>query len=70
MIYRRNLGSKEQWARFLGGALIALCSLTQLGATPLLFSAAQAGDLLRGKARKPSRMPESSGPTKFTVKPK
>jgi hypothetical protein len=35
MLYRRNMGSKESWARVLGGALIAACSLTQIGATTL-----------------------------------
>lgn len=35
MWYRRNVGSKESWARVLGGALIAACSLAQIGATPL-----------------------------------
>jgi hypothetical protein len=43
MIYRRNLGSKEQWARSLGGVLIALGSLTQLGTTPLGWALAAGG---------------------------
>jgi hypothetical protein len=35
MVYRKNMGSKESWARLLGGALIVACSLTQIGVTPL-----------------------------------
>ena len=30
MLYRKNVGSKESWARVLGGALIAACSLAQI----------------------------------------
>jgi hypothetical protein len=29
MLYRKNMGSKESWARMIGGALIVACSLTQ-----------------------------------------
>lgn len=41
MVYRKNMGSKESWARVIGGVLIVACSLTQLGLTPLglLFAA-------------------------------
>jgi hypothetical protein len=35
MFYRKNLGSKESWARVIGGALIVACSLTQIGLTLL-----------------------------------
>ena len=35
MLYRKNMGSKESWARVIGGALILVCSLTQIGPTPL-----------------------------------
>jgi hypothetical protein len=35
MLYRKNMGSKESWAQGIGGALIAACSLTQIGLTPL-----------------------------------
>jgi hypothetical protein len=35
MLYRKNMGSKECWARVIGGALILACSLTQVGPTPL-----------------------------------
>jgi hypothetical protein len=30
MLYRKNMGSKESWARVIGGALIVACSLTQM----------------------------------------
>ena len=43
MFYRKNVGSKEGWARLLGGALIIACSLTQLGATPLGLILAASG---------------------------
>jgi len=43
MLYRRNVGSKESWARVLGGALIAACSLFQIGATPLGLVLAASG---------------------------
>ena len=35
MLYRKNMGSRESWARVIGGALIVACSLTQIGLTPL-----------------------------------
>jgi hypothetical protein len=35
MFYRKNVGSKERWARVIGGALIVACSLTQIGVSPL-----------------------------------
>src|SRR5262245_66424073 len=35
MFYRENMGSKESWARVIGGALIVACSLTQIGLTLL-----------------------------------
>jgi len=35
MFYRKNLGSKESWARVIGGALTVACSLTQIGLTLL-----------------------------------
>jgi hypothetical protein len=43
MLYRKNVGSKESWARVLGGALIAACSLAQIGATPLGLVLAASG---------------------------
>jgi Protein of unknown function (DUF2892) len=35
MLYRKNMGFREGWARVIGGALIVACSLTQIGPTPL-----------------------------------
>jgi len=35
MSYRKNMGSKEGWARVIVGALLVACSLTQIGLTPL-----------------------------------
>ena len=35
MFYRKNQGSKESWARVIGGTLILTCSLTQIGLTQL-----------------------------------
>jgi hypothetical protein len=35
MFHRKNMGSKESWARVIGGVLIVACSLTQIGLTPL-----------------------------------
>ena len=35
MFYRKNMGSKESWARVIGGALIVAGSLTQIGLTRL-----------------------------------
>ena len=35
MLYRKNMGSKEGWARVIGGALNVACSLTQIGLTLL-----------------------------------
>ena len=35
MVYRKNMGSKESWARVIGGVLIVACSLAQIGMTPL-----------------------------------
>jgi Protein of unknown function (DUF2892) len=43
MLYRKNMGSKESWARVLGGALIVACSLTQIGLTPLGLVLAASG---------------------------
>ena len=41
MVYRKNMGSREGWARVVGGASIVACSLTQIGPTLLgwVFSA-------------------------------
>jgi hypothetical protein len=33
MLYRKNMGSREGWARVIGGALVVACSLTQIGPT-------------------------------------
>ena len=35
MVYRKNMGSRESWARVIGGVLVVACSLTQVGLTPL-----------------------------------
>jgi len=43
MSYRKNVGSKEGWARVLGGALIVACSLTLIGTTPLGWVFAASG---------------------------
>jgi hypothetical protein len=43
MVYRKNVGPKERWARMAGGALIVACSLTQLGLTPLGIALALVG---------------------------
>jgi len=45
MFYRKNMGSKESWARVIGGALIVACSLTQIGLTPLGVVLASSGVL-------------------------
>ena len=45
MLYRKNMGSKESWARVIGGASIAACSLTQIGLTPLGSALALSGVL-------------------------
>ena len=43
MFYRKNMGSKESWARVIGGTLIAACSLTQIGLTQLGLVLATSG---------------------------
>jgi hypothetical protein len=43
MVYRKNMGSKESWARVMGGALIVACSFTQVGTTPLGLVLAASG---------------------------
>jgi len=43
MFYRKNMGSKERWARVIGGALIVACSLAQIGLTPLGLVLAASG---------------------------
>ena len=35
MLYRKNIGSRESWARVIVGASIVACSLTQIGPTLL-----------------------------------
>ncbi|KQW44678.1 hypothetical protein ASD88_18060 [Pelomonas sp. Root662] len=45
MIYRNNVGTKERWARGIGGALIVACALMQLGLTPLGVGLAVSGVL-------------------------
>ena len=45
MLYRKNMGSRESWARVIGGALIVACSLTQIGLT-LLGSVLALGGVL------------------------
>jgi hypothetical protein len=43
MFYRNNMGSRERWARVIGGALIVACSLTQIGPTLLGLVLAASG---------------------------
>lgn len=43
MFYRKNVGTKERWARLLGGVLIVACSLAQIGMTPLGIGLAASG---------------------------
>lgn len=43
MIYRKNMGSKQRWARVIGGVLIVACALTQIGLTPLGWALAASG---------------------------
>jgi hypothetical protein len=43
MLYRKNMGSKESWARVIGGGLIVACSLTQIGPTLLGWVLAASG---------------------------
>ena len=45
MFSRKNLGSRESWARVIGGALILASSLTQIGLTPLGLVLATSGVL-------------------------
>lgn len=45
MLYRKNMGSRESWARVIGGALIVTCSLTQIGPTVLGLALAASGAL-------------------------
>ena len=33
MLYRKNMGSRESWARVIAGALLVACSLTLVGPT-------------------------------------
>ena len=46
MVYRKNMGSRESWARVGGGGLIVACSLTQIGLTPLGMVLAMGGVLM------------------------
>jgi hypothetical protein len=43
MLYRRNVGSKEAWARVLGGVLMLAWAFTQAGATPMGLGLAAGG---------------------------
>lgn len=45
MLYRKNMTSKESWARVIAGALIVACSLTQIGLTLLGVMLATSGVL-------------------------
>ena len=45
MLYRRNMGSGESWARVIGGVLIVACSLAQVGLTPLGLVLAATGTI-------------------------
>ncbi|HMC14256.1 MAG TPA: DUF2892 domain-containing protein [Albitalea sp.] len=50
MLYRKNVGNKERFARLLGGGLMVLCGLVGLHASALgiLFAVAGVGTLLTG----------------------
>ncbi len=43
MVYRKNMGSRESWARVVGGGLIVACALAQIGLTPLGLVLAASG---------------------------
>ncbi|MBC7604983.1 MAG: DUF2892 domain-containing protein [Ramlibacter sp.] len=43
MLYRKNVGSRESLVRVLGGALIVIGSLSQIGTTPLGLLIAASG---------------------------
>jgi hypothetical protein len=43
MFYRKNVGSKERIARFVGGGLMVVCGLLGLQASPLGLMVAVAG---------------------------
>lgn len=43
MIFKRNVGSKERIARVIGGALMILCGVVGLHATPLGLGVAALG---------------------------
>ena len=43
MFYRKNVGPREGLGRLLGGVLIATCSLTLIGFTPLGIALAASG---------------------------
>ena len=45
MFHRKNMVSKESWARVIGGALIVACSLAQIGLTLLGLVRATSGVL-------------------------
>ena len=46
MVRRKNMGSKESWARLIGGSLIVACSLAQVGPTLLGLVLASGGALV------------------------
>jgi len=46
MLYRKNVGTIEGWARLLGGVLLAGGSLWGLGTTPLGWGLAASGATL------------------------
>ena len=50
MLYRKNVGTKEAWARALAGGLLAVYGLVQYGLTPpgLLLAASGAFTALTG----------------------
>ncbi|HVZ45632.1 MAG TPA: DUF2892 domain-containing protein [Ramlibacter sp.] len=43
MVYRKNMGFMESWARAIGGTLIVACSLAQIGPTLLGLVLAASG---------------------------
>ena len=45
MLYHKNMGSKEGWARVIGGTLLVACSLTQISLTPLALVLTMSGVL-------------------------
>ncbi|TAK87732.1 MAG: DUF2892 domain-containing protein [Aquabacterium sp.] len=43
MLYRKNVGNRESIVRTLGGGLVVVCALSQIGFTPLGLVLAASG---------------------------